>query len=65
MRDRAWNIRRTPEREALVEKLRLRLKTSGREVDIIDGAVPTASIFDEALKELDKALEDKQLSKQR
>lgn len=52
----AWNIRKTPERETVIEGLRERLKASGRSVETIHGSVTTAAIFDEALKALDKEL---------
>lgn len=57
MTDRVWTIRRTTEREALVEKLRGQLKESDRKVETLYDTVTTSAIFDEALKELEKSLE--------
>lgn len=57
MAQSAWNIRRTDEREAIMERLRQKLGASGREVETIHGVVTTTAIFDEALKELEKALD--------
>lgn len=57
MSDKAWSIRRTEERDLLVEQLRQKLAASGRPVETIHGVVTTTAIIDEALKELDKALE--------
>lgn len=55
--DKAWSIRRTPERDALVEKLRERLQNSGRTVETIHGVVTTAAVIDEALKVLETVLD--------
>lgn len=60
MNGRFFTIRRTTEREALIERLRAKIKNSGRVVETIHGVPTTAGIVEEALKELDK-----QLSKQR
>ena len=57
MNERVWTIRRTDERERLIEALRALLKSSGREVETIHGTVTTAAIFDEALRALEKELE--------
>lgn len=56
MNERVWTIRRTDEREALIETLREALKKSGREVETIHGAVTTAAVFDAALRALEKEL---------
>lgn len=61
--DKNWTIRRTAEREVLVEKLRAQLKISGRKVETMYDTVTTSAIFDEALKELEKALERDSRSK--
>lgn len=55
--NRSWTIRRTAEREALVDRLRDQLKNSGREVETLYGVVTTSAIFDEALKELERVLQ--------
>lgn len=60
MNERVWTIRRTDEREALVEKLREALKASGRDVETIHGAVTTAAVFDAALKALEMELSEGQ-----
>jgi hypothetical protein len=60
MNGRFFTIRRTTQREELIERLRVKIKNSGREVETIHGVPTTAGIVEEALKELDK-----QLSKQR
>lgn len=62
MGDKSWSIRRTPERDAAVERLRTKLGKSGREVETIHGVVSTAAVIDEALKELERIL-DRELEK--
>lgn len=62
MAQTAWNIRRTDDRDEIMERLRVKLAASGRPVETIHGVVTTTSIFDEALKELEKAL-DKEAAK--
>lgn len=52
-----WTLRNTEEREALIERLRIKLKNSGRKVETIHGVVQTASILDEALKALERELD--------
>jgi hypothetical protein len=59
MNGRFYTLRRTSERDELIERLRSKIKASGREVETIHGVPTTAGIMDTALKELDK-----QLSKQ-
>ncbi len=57
MDNRNYTIRRTDERETIIERLRDKLTHSGRKLETIHGIVTTAAIFDEALKELEKSLE--------
>lgn len=57
-----WTLRNTNERDAIIKRLREKLQLSGRKVDTIHGVVSTASVFDEALKALEKEL-DKELKK--
>lgn len=57
MDNRAWTLRYTSERDELVERLRMKLKQAGRKVDTIHGVITNASVFDEALKALEKELD--------
>ncbi|MEO8610120.1 MAG: hypothetical protein ABI690_19655 [Chloroflexota bacterium] len=57
MSERAWNLRRTPQRDKLIESLRGKLAQSGRTVETIHGVVTTAAIFDEGLKALERELD--------
>jgi hypothetical protein len=52
-----WTIRRTEEREVLIESLRDLLGKSGRDVERVHGVVTTSAIIDEALKMLLRDLE--------
>lgn len=56
-KDKSLNLRLTNERYELIEKLRKKLKRSGRDVQKVHGAVTTSAVIDEALKALDKELE--------
>lgn len=58
-----WTLRNTEERDALIKRLREKLKKSGRKVDTIHGVVSTASVFDEALKALEKELDEQESRK--
>lgn len=51
-----WTVRRTKERDALMQRVREKLKESGREVETIYDTPTTAAVIDEALKALDKEL---------
>lgn len=52
-----YGLRITDDREEIFERLRRRLATSGRKVEMIHGMVTTSGIIDEALKALDKELD--------
>jgi hypothetical protein len=56
MSDKNWTVRRTAERDELMEGLRAKLLASGRAVETIHGVPTTAGVIEEALKELDKVL---------
>lgn len=55
-----YGLRITDERRMLIENLRTKLATSGRDVKTIHGVVTTSDILDEALKALDKELDREQ-----
>jgi hypothetical protein len=52
-----YGLRITDEREEIIERLRRRLATSGRDVKTIHGMVTTSDIIDEAFKALEKELD--------
>jgi hypothetical protein len=54
---KSMTMRLTKEREEIIEKLRKRLAKSDRPMERIHGVVTTTGIIDEALKELEKALD--------
>jgi hypothetical protein len=56
LKDKNWTIRRTPERDQLLARVRAKINQSGRQVETIHGVPTTAGIVEEALKELDKQL---------
>lgn len=55
-----YGLRITGERHEIIERLRKRLATSGRDVKTIHGMVTTSDIIDEALKALEKELDREQ-----
>lgn len=63
MDNKAWTLRFTPDREKLIERLRTKLKAAGRKVDTIHGVVTNASVFEHALKALERELDQELDSK--
>jgi hypothetical protein len=62
MDNRSWTLRFTADREKLIESLRVKLRDTNRKVDTIHGVVTNASVFDEALKALEKELDEELLN---
>lgn len=62
MENKAFALRYTPARGELVERLRVKLKAVGRQVETLHGVVTNAYVLDEALKALEREL-DKELKK--
>lgn len=62
MENHAWTLRYSDERKEIIERLRLKLVQAKRTVDKVHGVVTNSSVFDEALKALEREL-DQELSK--
>jgi hypothetical protein len=60
MDNSSWTLKHTEERFLLISRLREKLAASGRPVGRVHGIVSTASVFDEALKALERELDAEQ-----
>ncbi len=57
MENNSWTLKYSLERFNLISRLREKLAASGRPISRVHGIVATSSVFDEALKALEKELD--------